>query len=627
MSGKPAARQGDPTQCPKKGHGGNAIVTGSTDVLFDGLPAARQGDSTACGSALVGAVIPNVLINGRPAAVLGSVGSHGDVVIGGSGTVMIGGAVVAASGGVGASTLFAPGGPASAQQLRHSAAGDGVPFSIEEEEEEDEQELPVKQRITLRIGMFFDGTLNNMNNAAFTAECRRQDLNLFDEQALERVRKFCEKNGYSEFTADGRYDATPDTSFGNEASNVALLYELYIDQAEAFIGENDSEASIAVYVDGIGTLSGGADSLSGYAFGQGATGVVERVEQSPALILSKLRRLLNANQSLIIEKLEFDIFGFSRGAAAARHFANEVHAQASVVRTALLFQAAPAFTPEFEWSAHVGINFIGLFDTVAAIGDPASGHLSVGDARNPGVNLQLARNCAKKVVHLTAADEHRHNFSLNRVNSDYHEELVLPGVHSNLGGGYPAVTRERVLLARPRLVRGDYYSLEGVDRRKLEHSRAWQLRDLEEADFRNKGLPGNGRFIKHEVMVTPQNKKETGVGGFGDALLLLSLDRLVLGDLSKVPLRVMHARALVGGAPFDLLSQHDRRFAIPADLAPIASKVIAAASNRESYFLSDTEKQFLHGRYIHASANWNARQGFFVNKPRAENERAIYESE
>jgi uncharacterized Zn-binding protein involved in type VI secretion len=76
MSGKPAARQGDPTQCPKKGHGANVIVTGSADVLFDGLPAARQGDSTACGSALAGQVIPNVLINGRPAAVLGSTGTR-----------------------------------------------------------------------------------------------------------------------------------------------------------------------------------------------------------------------------------------------------------------------------------------------------------------------------------------------------------------------------------------------------------------------------------------------------------------------------------------------------------------------------------------------------------------------
>ncbi|MOA30481.1 PAAR motif protein [compost metagenome] len=59
-------------------------------MLFDGLPAARLGDASACGGAMSGNVIPNVLINGKPAAVLGSVGSHGNVVVGGSGTVLIG---------------------------------------------------------------------------------------------------------------------------------------------------------------------------------------------------------------------------------------------------------------------------------------------------------------------------------------------------------------------------------------------------------------------------------------------------------------------------------------------------------------------------------------------------------
>jgi len=39
---------------------------------------------------MVGNVIPNVLINGKPAVVVGSVGSHGNVVVGGSGTVIIG---------------------------------------------------------------------------------------------------------------------------------------------------------------------------------------------------------------------------------------------------------------------------------------------------------------------------------------------------------------------------------------------------------------------------------------------------------------------------------------------------------------------------------------------------------
>ncbi|MFN3771480.1 MAG: PAAR domain-containing protein [Ectopseudomonas guguanensis] len=90
MSGKPAARLGDPTACPIPGHGTNPIAAGSPDVLFDSLPAARMGDASACGGAMDGAVVPTVLINGKPAAVVGSVGSHGNVVVGGSGTVLIG---------------------------------------------------------------------------------------------------------------------------------------------------------------------------------------------------------------------------------------------------------------------------------------------------------------------------------------------------------------------------------------------------------------------------------------------------------------------------------------------------------------------------------------------------------
>jgi len=90
MSGKPAARLGDPTACPKTGHGTNLIAVGSPDVLFDGLPAARMGDASACGGAMASAVIPNVLIDGKPAVVVCSVGNHGNVVTAGSGTVIIG---------------------------------------------------------------------------------------------------------------------------------------------------------------------------------------------------------------------------------------------------------------------------------------------------------------------------------------------------------------------------------------------------------------------------------------------------------------------------------------------------------------------------------------------------------
>lgn len=90
MSGKPAARLSDPTACPIPFHLINPIAVGSPDVLFDGLPATRQGDPSACGGAMAANLSATVLINGRPAATVGSIGSHGNVVLSGSGTVLIG---------------------------------------------------------------------------------------------------------------------------------------------------------------------------------------------------------------------------------------------------------------------------------------------------------------------------------------------------------------------------------------------------------------------------------------------------------------------------------------------------------------------------------------------------------
>ncbi|MCU1759726.1 DUF2235 domain-containing protein, partial [Pseudomonas sp. 14P_8.1_Bac3] len=53
---------------------------------------------------------------------------------------------------------------------------------------------------------------------------------------------------------------------------------------------------------------------------------------------------------------------------------------------------------------------------------------------------------AKKVVHLVAKDERRHNFSLNSAGA---ADIRLPGAHSDLGGGYIPNIIERVLLSRP----------------------------------------------------------------------------------------------------------------------------------------------------------------------------------
>jgi uncharacterized Zn-binding protein involved in type VI secretion len=86
---KPAARITDPTSCPMPGHGSKAIASGSADVFFDGLAAARKGDTCNCGSALTSAVSGTVFINGKNAALVDTVGTHGDIGIGGAGTGII----------------------------------------------------------------------------------------------------------------------------------------------------------------------------------------------------------------------------------------------------------------------------------------------------------------------------------------------------------------------------------------------------------------------------------------------------------------------------------------------------------------------------------------------------------
>ena len=57
---------------------------------MSGKPAARLGDPTGCGATLAAGCSATVLINGQPAAVQGAIGSHGNTVTAGSPTVLIG---------------------------------------------------------------------------------------------------------------------------------------------------------------------------------------------------------------------------------------------------------------------------------------------------------------------------------------------------------------------------------------------------------------------------------------------------------------------------------------------------------------------------------------------------------
>ena len=620
FDGLVASSVGHKASCPKCKKGvGPIVAVGQRMIVLPAGPAARAGDYVACGCP---AGSNTLLAEGS--VFIGSDSAVGSVSRIGAGSM--GSAASAQVPADGTNLLASATGAPTPGQFRENTAGDNLPHSFEEEEEEEERELPVEQRITLRLGMFFDGTGNNLGNAALTAECRRQDLQEFDEQTLNQIRQLCETHGYRDTNGDGLYDQMPDGSYGNELSNVALLYDLYEDQADSLVNGAANEASVKVYIDGIGTTGGSEDSTWSKGTGKGGTGVVDRVNESPMAIMRRFDLLIANNPQLQIEKIEFDIFGFSRGAAAARHFANEVLKSSGGVLASELNHDLPALAPGFDWSTHVSINFIGLFDTVAAIVDPLRGNLRAGDSRNPGVNLHLPPGCARKVVHLTAADEHRHNFSLNRVHSS-HEELALPGVHSNLGGGYPVMLRERLLVGRPRLCRAAYYSMENIDRAKVEQSREWRAREAEEHALRAKGLPGEGELIQENIALRPSTGSHSGYRQARDILLALGLDRMVRGELSRVALRVMHEKATQQNAPLGDIDDLDQRMSIPSELQAIANKIISSAVAGHNPILSEAENRFLHSRYIHSSANWTSTYGFMVNKPRSGNQRAVYEDQ
>ncbi len=146
----------------------------------------------------------------------------------------------------------------------------------------------------------------------------------------------------------------------------------------------------------------------------------------------------------MVQKINVSVFGFSRGATKARVFVNwlqalgKLDAQLSGMSTkhAMTLGGFP-----FE------IEFLGIFDTVASVGLANTlgnslfgrwldGHSAWSDAE---VSLRVPSDV--RCLHLVAAHEVRRSFPLDSisVNGQYDgkmQEIVLPGVHSDIGGGY-----------------------------------------------------------------------------------------------------------------------------------------------------------------------------------------------
>lgn len=144
----------------------------------------------------------------------------------------------------------------------------------------------------------------------------------------------------------------------------------------------------------------------------------------------------------IVKRINISIFGFSRGATEARAFANWLVALCKL--DALLRGKGETMT---LGGFPVQFDFLGLLDTVASVGGAntfgnqwglgfVDGHGEWSDAE---VSLRIPERI--KTLHLVAAHEIRRSFPLDSVAirdslPESAEEIVFPGVHSDLGGGY-----------------------------------------------------------------------------------------------------------------------------------------------------------------------------------------------
>ena len=291
--------------------------------------------------------------------------------------------------------------------------------SISPPQPEPQPEKPKnKKPFSIRFALYFDGTLNNRANIA-----EREKAELGGES-----RPYLREG-------DGG-----NNSYDNGRTNIALLYEQSLQQSTNK-SETGYDYSFSWYIEGQGTFDQKGDSTMGYAFGSWDSGVYARARLGINRAMEKLGEWFEEwpPEENYIEKLHIDVFGFSRGAATARHcihvMTNTNYDEASGYALPLHDRIRLLGYSEFT-EKHLEVVFAGIYDTVVSVN--ASQYLPAWLGNN--TRNQRAIEKAKKAYHLAAAEEHRLDFPLHLIKSAKTRgtgfEYFLPGVHSDVGGSY-----------------------------------------------------------------------------------------------------------------------------------------------------------------------------------------------
>ncbi|OHX10643.1 hypothetical protein BI347_19125 [Chromobacterium sphagni] len=273
-----------------------------------------------------------------------------------------------------------------------------------------------------------DGILDAAAEQARMARYRKEHGWDDYKTAMDRVRcRLCAKISlYFDGTGNNLYSEQAKQPEKQAISNVGRLFLANL--------EDKGQDSFREYVPGVGTnfnskfydIGEDKGGTLGLAFGKGG-------EMRLQHALRRFAEILDVEYGdgamSHIPVIQVNVFGFSRGATLARAF---------VLR---LFKEQCEITEggAVKWKSHFGrrvpleLNFLGLFDTVASVGGPGMHADWAKDLRIP--------TQVKRCVHLVSAHEVRQAFPLDSIAHDgaypnNSEEVIYPGVHSDVGGGY-----------------------------------------------------------------------------------------------------------------------------------------------------------------------------------------------
>ncbi|MCP3873095.1 MAG: DUF2235 domain-containing protein [Desulfobacteraceae bacterium] len=421
--------------------------------------------------------------------------------------------------------------------------------AVTEATKADEDKTSKKPPISIRACLFFDGTANNRTN--------------IDDLANNTTPKYYKS-----------YFDIEKGSYEGAYSNIAKLAKFYIKDKKAM-------HSFRFYIEGIGTIDHGPDSLIGMGTGTGNTGVKAKVKKGINNIINEIEKIQGKKS---IEYIYLDAFGFSRGAAAARHF---IYAAMTQEKTKLIKRLKKM--GHSVKTQNIKVKFIGLYDTVASYGIKITNDTDQ-------LKLNFIQK-ADKVVQLAASDEHRIKFPLTNINSANGKgiEKFLPGVHSDIGGGYNDDASEKDLNLLDLDIK---HELIGEIPVPVEDPKATaRLKEEKER------LVKEGWYDEKDLEIF-------------EVLNNLIANRTVSNKYSRIPLHIMADYAKNEGVIFDEEIKSDHP--VPPELKNV-DKVL-----RQSYSATPDawnkeavvkEIRKIRRKYLHFSAHYNS----FASKPRFTN--------